>query len=61
MNRVVHRFVTGFMSSKVMYGQKFIMSIEVSITAWVAMPSNNEMSREDLFVKTLLLINRSIR
>ena len=36
------------MPIELMYGQKPVMSIEGTITSWVAIPWENEMSQEEL-------------
>ena len=43
-----HSFVTWYIPSQLMYGQKPKIPIEESITLWVAMPFNDEIGREDL-------------
>ena len=47
-DKTTHSSVTGFMPAELMDGQKLVMPIEETITSWVAMPWENEMSREEL-------------
>ena len=41
-----------------MYGQKPVMPIEETITSWVAMPWENEMSREELLATRIRQLKR---
>ena len=47
-DRTTHSSVIGYMPAELMYGQKTVMPIEKTITSWVAIPWENEMSREEL-------------
>ena len=40
--------MTGYMPAELMYGQNPIMLIEKIITSWIAIPWENEMTREEL-------------
>ena len=46
------------MPAKLMYGQKPVMPIEETITSWVAMPWENEMSREELLATRIRQLER---
>ena len=46
------------MPAELMYGQKPVMPIEETITSWVAMPWENEMSREELLATRIRKLKR---
>ena len=50
--------MTGFMPGELMYGQKPMMPIEETITSSVAMPWENEMSREELLATRIRQLER---
>ena len=47
-DRTTHSWVTRYMPTELMYGQNPVMPIEKTIASWVAIPWENEMSREEL-------------
>ena len=57
-DRTTHSSVTGFMPAELMYGQKPVMPIEDTIASWVAMPWENEMSREELLATRIRQLER---
>ena len=57
-DRTTHSSVIGFMPAELMYGQKPVMPIEETITSWVAMPWENEMSREELLATRIRQLER---
>ena len=57
-DRTTHSSVTGFMPAELMYGQKPVMPIEETITSWVAMLWENEMSREELLATRIRQLER---
>ena len=46
------------MPAELMYGQKPVMPIEETITSWVAMPWENEMSKEELLATRIRQLER---
>ena len=50
--------MTGYMPAELMYGQKPVMPIERTITSWVAIPWENEMSREELLAARIRQLER---
>ena len=46
------------MPAELMYGQKPVMPIEETITSWVAMPWENEISREGLLATRISQLER---
>ena len=57
-DRTTHSSVTGYMPTELMYGQKPVMPIEKTITSWVAIPWENEMSREELLAARIRQLER---
>jgi transposase InsO family protein len=57
-DRTTHSSVTGYMPTELMYGQKPVMPIERTIASWVAIPWENEMSREELLAARIRQLER---
>jgi hypothetical protein len=47
-DRTTHSTVMGYMPAELIFEQKPIMSVEQSILSWLALPWQDEISREDL-------------
>jgi hypothetical protein len=47
-DKTTHSSVTGYMQAELIFGQKPIMLVERSIVLWLALPWQDEISREDL-------------
>ena len=48
VDRTTHSIVTRYMSGKLIFRQKPVMLIEQTIALWLALPWQDEMTREDL-------------
>ena len=57
-DRTTQNSVTGYMPMGLMYGQKPVMPIVKTIASWVAIPWENEMSREELLAARIRQLER---
>ena len=48
VDMTTHSTVTGYITTEVIFGQKTIMPIEQTTASWLALPWQDEMTREDL-------------
>ena len=47
-DRTTHNMVTGYKPAELIFEQKLIMSVEQGIVSWMALPWQDEITREDL-------------
>ena len=55
---MTHSTVTGYMPAELIFGQKPIMPVEQSIVSWLALPWQEEISREELLALRIRQLER---